>query len=80
MPRRGLRLDAARAVLRLTQAARGAFGEEGQRDPAADGAVAPEAFALLAAPMAEADEALRAAGFSGNEAELYRLVGALRER
>ncbi|MER5884986.1 hypothetical protein ABT160_14260 [Streptomyces sp. NPDC001941] len=43
-----------------------------------DPALAPLAGALLTPPMAEADEALRAAGLSGNEERLLHLVAALR--
>ncbi|MFD9908370.1 hypothetical protein [Streptomyces sp. NPDC059063] len=53
-------LAAAQACLRLLHTARAALS-----DP-----VTPQTMALLAAPIAEADEALRRAGLAGNEAEL----------
>lgn len=63
---RDTRTEAVRACLRLRQATRAVLG-----DPEA----APHAAVLLAAPMAEADEALRAAGLSGTEEELCAQLG-----
>ncbi|MEV0848338.1 hypothetical protein AB0J21_21085 [Streptomyces sp. NPDC049954] len=60
------RTEAARACLRLRQAARAVLDDPG---------TAPLAAALLAGPMAEADAALRSAGLSGNEGELCELLG-----
>ncbi|MER6999051.1 hypothetical protein [Streptomyces sp. NPDC000410] len=64
---------AAQAYLRLLGAVRAALDS-----PPGDTAHAgPPPVALTAAPMAEADRALAAAGFAGNEAELFALVGGL---
>ncbi|GGU39453.1 hypothetical protein [Streptomyces lavendofoliae] len=43
-----------------------------------DPELAPMAGVYLSSPMAEADEALRRAGLTGNEARLLRMVSALR--
>ncbi|MFF1479153.1 hypothetical protein ACFVYD_16595 [Streptomyces sp. NPDC058301] len=56
---------AAKAYVRLLQTAQAVL---------ADPATAPRALALLAGPMAEAEESLRAAGLAGNEARLFALV------
>lgn len=56
---------AARAYLRLLAAVRAVLD-----DPAQASLAAP----LLAAPIAEADEALGAAGLAGNEREFLHLV------
>ncbi|MEU3183456.1 hypothetical protein ABZ707_04480 [Streptomyces sp. NPDC006923] len=58
---------AARAYLRLLAAARAVLDDPRRR---------PSAAPLLAAPLAEADEALLAAGLAGNEREFLRLVAA----
>ncbi|PVE05279.1 hypothetical protein OIE62_33490 [Streptomyces scopuliridis] len=58
---------AARAYLRLLAAVRAVLD-----DPLQASLAAP----LLAAPIAEADEALRAAGLAGNEREFLHLVAA----
>ncbi|MEU9981901.1 hypothetical protein [Streptomyces sp. NPDC050856] len=60
---------AAQAYVRLVETAQAVL---------TDPALAPLAAAYLSSPMAEADRALRAAGLSGNEARLLRLVSALR--
>ncbi|MEU3448438.1 hypothetical protein AB0H29_14615 [Streptomyces thermolilacinus] len=60
---------AAQAYLRLVETARAVLTDPGQ---------APMAAVHLASPMAEADEALRRAGLSGNEARLLRLAAGLR--
>ncbi|MFF8289495.1 hypothetical protein ACF068_09760 [Streptomyces sp. NPDC016309] len=60
---------AAQAYLRLMETARAVLG---------DPELAPMAGVYLSSPMAEADEALRRAGLTGNEARLLRLVSALR--
>ncbi|MFI6104715.1 hypothetical protein ACIRD2_07530 [Streptomyces sp. NPDC093595] len=60
---------AAQAYLRLMEAAQAVL---------TDPALAPLAGAYLSSSMAEADEALRRAGLTGNEARLLRLVSALR--
>lgn len=57
-------LAAAQACLRLLHTARAAL----------DGPVTARTAALLAAPIAEADEALRRAGLAGNEAELLHRI------
>ncbi|MGW7084579.1 hypothetical protein ACWGH2_13890 [Streptomyces sp. NPDC054871] len=57
-------LAAAQACLRLLHTARAALSGP---SPAA-------AASLLAGPMAEADEALRRAGLTGNEAELLNRI------
>lgn len=59
--------SAARAYLRLLAAVRAVLD-----DPLRASLAAP----LLAAPMAEADEALTAAGLAGNEREFLHLVAA----
>ncbi|MDX3854257.1 hypothetical protein [Streptomyces sp. AK02-01A] len=56
---------AARAYLRLLAAARAVLDDPRRPSPAAP---------LLAAPLAEADEALMAAALAGNEQEFLRLV------
>lgn len=61
---------AAQAYLRLLGAVRAALAEP----PGAD---APPPPVLLSAPMAEADEALAAAGLLGNEETLFGLVTGL---
>lgn len=61
---------AAQAYLRLVETARAVPADPG---------LAPLAGMYLASPMAEADEALRRAGLSGNEARLLRLAAGLRE-
>ncbi|MEU3822810.1 hypothetical protein AB0E74_24785 [Streptomyces sp. NPDC030392] len=61
---------AAQAYLRLVETARAVLSDPG---------LAPLAAVHLASPMAEADEALRRAGLSGNEARLLRLAAGLRE-
>ncbi|GGT29494.1 hypothetical protein [Streptomyces purpureus] len=60
---------AAQAYLRLMETAQAVLSDPG---------LAPMAGLVLSHPMAEADEALRAAGLSGNEAHLLRLVSHLR--
>ncbi|GFH37576.1 hypothetical protein [Streptomyces pacificus] len=60
---------AAQAYVRLLGAVRAALAE-----PPGDGAPPP---VLLGAPMAEADEALAAAGLAGNEEALFGLVTGL---
>ncbi|RST19262.1 hypothetical protein E2C00_02775 [Streptomyces sp. WAC05374] len=60
---------AAQAYVRLMETARAVL---------TDPALAPMAGVYLASPMAEADQALRRAGLTGNEARLLRLVSALR--
>ncbi|MDT9691330.1 hypothetical protein Q5762_23885 [Streptomyces sp. P9(2023)] len=60
---------AAQAYLRLLESTQAVL-----TDPHLE----PYAAAMLTHPMAEADEALRAAGLSGNEDRLLRLVSALR--
>ncbi|MCP9960053.1 hypothetical protein [Streptomyces sudanensis] len=61
---------AAQAYLRLVETARAVLSDPG---------LTPVAGAYLASPMAEADEALRRAGLSGNEAWLLRLAAGPRE-
>ncbi|MEU6991125.1 hypothetical protein ABZ953_10775 [Streptomyces sp. NPDC046465] len=56
-------LLAAQACLRLLHTARAALSDSASVSPVA-------AATLLAGPIAEADEALRRAGFAGNEAVL----------
>ncbi|GAA3714506.1 hypothetical protein [Streptomyces tremellae] len=56
---------AARAYLRLLAAVRAVLR---------DAPDTPQAGPLLAVPLAEADEALGAAGLAGNEREFLRLV------
>ncbi|MCP9972832.1 hypothetical protein [Streptomyces somaliensis] len=51
---------------------------EAARAVLADPGPAPLAGACLASPMAEADEAPRRAGLSGNETRLLRLAACLR--
>ncbi|MEE1754738.1 hypothetical protein [Streptomyces sp. SP18CS02] len=60
---------AAQAYIRLVETAQAVL---------TDPVLAPMAGAYLSSSMAEADEALRSAGLSGNEAELMRWVAALR--
>ncbi|MEV0964034.1 MULTISPECIES: hypothetical protein [unclassified Streptomyces] len=60
---------AAQAYVRLLGAVRAALAE-----PPGDAAPPP---VLLSAPMAEADEALAAAGLAGNEEALFGLVAGL---
>ncbi|MDN3296091.1 hypothetical protein QWM81_18910 [Streptomyces ficellus] len=60
---------AAQAYIRLVETAQAVL---------TDPALAPMAGAYLSSSMAEADEALRCAGLTGNEARLLRLVSALR--
>jgi hypothetical protein len=60
---------AAQAYIRLMEAAQAVL---------TDPVLAPMAGVYLSSPMAEADEALRRAGLTGNEARLLRLVSALR--
>lgn len=60
---------AAQAYVRLLQTTRAVL---------ADPQRAPLAVPLLAVPMAEADDALRAAGLAGNEADFFRLLTAIR--
>ncbi|MFF5427862.1 MULTISPECIES: hypothetical protein [unclassified Streptomyces] len=60
---------AAQAYLRLLESTQAVL---------TDPSLAPYAAAMLANPMAEADEALRAAGLAGNEDRLLRLVSSLR--
>ncbi|ORT56010.1 hypothetical protein BKD26_30100 [Streptomyces sp. CB03238] len=60
---------AAQAYIRLMEAAQAVLS---------DPELAPMAGVYLSSPMAEADEALRSAGLTGNEARLLRLVTALR--
>jgi hypothetical protein len=55
---------AAQALLRLTRTARAAL----------DGAEPPGTAAVLAMPLAEADEALTRAGLAGNEAWLLERI------
>ncbi|GGR90888.1 hypothetical protein GCM10010252_32210 [Streptomyces aureoverticillatus] len=57
-------LAAAQACLRLLHTARAAL----------DGPVTAQTAALLAVPIADADEALRRAGLAGNEAELLNRI------
>ncbi|MFF3322627.1 hypothetical protein [Streptomyces sp. NPDC002889] len=61
-------LTAAQAYVRLLQTTRAVLSDP-QR--------APLALSLLAGPIAEADEALRASGLAGNEVHFFRLVTAL---
>ncbi|MFI2780348.1 hypothetical protein [Streptomyces sp. ALB3] len=61
-------IAAAQAYVRLLAATRAAL---------ADPAEAPLYMPLLASPIAEADEALRSAGLSGNEDRLFALVRKL---
>ncbi|MFC9794666.1 hypothetical protein ACFVJI_18660 [Streptomyces sp. NPDC127584] len=60
---------AAQAYLRLLESTQAVL---------TDPQLAPYAGVMLTHPMAEADEALRAAGLVGNEARLLRLVSSLR--
>ncbi|MFJ3903897.1 hypothetical protein [Streptomyces sp. NPDC090025] len=60
---------AAQAYLRLLESTQAVL---------ADPRLEPYAAAMLTHPMAEADAALRAAGLSGNEDRLLRLVASLR--
>ncbi|MGW6566735.1 hypothetical protein [Streptomyces sp. NPDC054975] len=60
---------AAQAYLRLLESTQAVL---------TDPHLVPYAAAMLTHPMAEADEALRAAGLSGNEARLLHVVSALR--
>ncbi|MFE9040200.1 MULTISPECIES: hypothetical protein [unclassified Streptomyces] len=60
---------AAQAYLRLLESTQAVL---------TDPRLAPYAGVMLTNPMAEADEALRAAGLSGNEDRLLRLVSTLR--
>jgi len=64
-PRTSDECSAARAYLRLLAAVRAALDDPRQSSPAAP---------LLAGPIAEADEALSAAGLAGNEREFLALV------
>ncbi|MFK4226627.1 hypothetical protein ACQEVG_33560 [Streptomyces sp. CA-135486] len=61
-------LAAAQAYVRLLQTTRAVLD-----DPEHP----PLPLPLLAAPIAEADEALRAAGLAGNEADFFDLVSRL---
>ncbi|WP_392675423.1 hypothetical protein [Streptomyces sp. LN785] len=61
-------LAAAQAYVRLLEATRAALTDPDQ---------APSYLPLLASPMAEADGALRRAGFCGNEAGFFDLVRSL---
>ncbi|MEU0369558.1 hypothetical protein ABZ070_04705 [Streptomyces sp. NPDC006283] len=61
-------LAAAQAYVRLLQTTRAVLADP-QREPIA--------VPLLAAPMADADEALRAAGLVGNEADFFRLLATV---
>ncbi|MFJ8752513.1 hypothetical protein ACIREO_24730 [Streptomyces sp. NPDC102441] len=61
-------IAAAQAYVRLLAATRAAL---------ADPAEAPLYMPLLAAPIEEADEALRSAGLTGNEDRLFALVRKL---
>ncbi|MDV9192961.1 hypothetical protein R6L23_32945 [Streptomyces sp. SR27] len=61
---------AAQAYLRLLESTRAVL---------TDPQLAPYAGVMLTRPMAEADEALRAAGLAGNEDRLLRLVSSLRD-
>ncbi|MEI5101148.1 hypothetical protein RB200_24570 [Streptomyces sp. PmtG] len=63
-------LDAAQACLRLLHTARAALS-----DP-----VTPQMAALLAVPIADADDALRRAGLAGNEAALLEKIYDLSPR
>ncbi|MFK3735287.1 hypothetical protein ACI2LJ_34060 [Streptomyces sp. NPDC088090] len=60
---------AAQAYLRLLESTQAVL---------TDPRLAPYAGVMLTNPMAEADEALRAAGLAGNEDRLLRLVSTLR--
>ncbi|MEU9856576.1 hypothetical protein [Streptomyces sp. NPDC047974] len=60
---------AAQAYLRLLESTQAVM---------TDPRLAPYAGVMLTSPMAEADEALRAAGLAGNEDRLLRLVSTLR--
>ncbi|MFF5503603.1 hypothetical protein ACF1E9_17010 [Streptomyces roseolus] len=60
---------AAQAYLRLLESTQAVM---------TDPRLAPYAGVMLTNPMAEADEALRAAGLAGNEDRLLRLVSTLR--
>ncbi|MFB7513524.1 hypothetical protein [Streptomyces sp. NPDC056144] len=60
---------AAQAYLRLLESTQAVL---------TDPELVPYAGVMLTCPMAEADAALRAAGFSGNEDRLLRLVSSLR--
>ncbi|MCX4986369.1 hypothetical protein [Streptomyces sp. NBC_00572] len=60
---------AAQAYLRLLESTQAVL---------TDPQLAPYAGVMLTHPMAEADEALRAAGLAGNEARLLSLVSSLR--
>ncbi|MFF3290355.1 hypothetical protein [Streptomyces sp. NPDC003023] len=62
-------LAAAQAYVRLLQTTRAVLADPQQ---------APLAVPLLAVPMAEADDALRAIGLAGNEADFFRLLATLR--
>ncbi|ATW47142.1 hypothetical protein [Streptomyces peucetius] len=59
---------AAQAYVRLLQTARAVLADPQQ---------APLAVPLLEVPMAEADDALRAVGLAGNEADFFRLIATL---
>lgn len=61
-------LAAAQAYVRLLQTTRAVL---------ADPERAPLAVPLLTVPMTEADDALRAVGLAGNEADFFRLLTAL---
>ncbi|MFJ8074317.1 hypothetical protein ACIQ7Q_10360 [Streptomyces sp. NPDC096176] len=61
-------LAAAQAYVRLLQTTRAVL---------ADPQRAPLAVPLLAGPMAEADDALRAVGLAGNEADFFRLLATV---
>ncbi|MDG4861038.1 hypothetical protein P8605_23180 [Streptomyces sp. T-3] len=63
-----LERTAAQAYLRLLQCTRAAL---------ADTTHPEAALPLLAVPLAEADRALQASGFAGNESALFRMVGEL---
>jgi hypothetical protein len=58
-------LAAAQAYVRLLQTTRAVLADPQQR---------AQAVPLLTTPIAEADEALRAVGLAGNEADFFRLV------
>lgn len=58
-------LAAAQAYVRLLQTTRAVLADPQQR---------VLTLPLLTAPIAEADEALRAIGLAGNEADFFRLV------
>lgn len=61
-------IAAAQAYVRLLHTTRAVLADPQQ---------APLAVPLLTVPMAEADDALRAVGLAGNEADFFRLLATL---